>query len=732
MMDSPASAGMQAGLAAAAEPRPVWVGSAPPLAEGFTGRPETGQLTHTVLSPGTALALVPEHAAGPRNWRDASGKTQLALSFAHSLWQAGGVDLVIWLTATSRAEVLSGYVEAAAALGIQLSGDAESVSERFLGWLRDTPRPWLVVIDDLTDALAMQGLWPGGPSGRVLITTSDPVTLTGYSAHVMPVGAFSRREALTYLVGRLTTDLDQRQGAIDLVGDLCNEPLALALASAVIASSELTCHDYREHFLRRREQALGAAAVAMAEPTAAPIAWALSVDHADLLSPGTAHSLLALAALLDGDGVPGTVFTTVAVREHSGVRGAPAAPGGAVQDGLAALEQAGLATSDTSTTPPTWRMNWLVQAAARAAMPEAMLKGAATAAADALLEAWPADDEPEWLARSLRSSTETLRRYSAALLWEGGCHALLMRAGSSLDGARLTGPAVGYWQELATTSVRLLGHDHPATVGINERLAQAYLAAGRATESVALLEQIHGDRARRAGPDHPGSVQAGRDLGFALLTAKRFDKAIAVLTDVASGWERSAGAESVEAITAREDLATAHRTAGQFDAAIALLRNTLRDRERIQGSRHPDTLATCQQLAETYLAAGQAKPAISLYQRVVSDRERVLGAAHVKTIAARGALGSANYAAGKMAVAVRLYEQTRTEYAKALGADHPDTLGACINLAHAYYAVGRLSDASRLLTETVERCELSLPPGDPLTVTARTSLANISGDANQR
>jgi tetratricopeptide (TPR) repeat protein len=732
MMDSPMSAGMQAGLAAAPELRPVWVGSAPPLADGFTARQETGQLTQTMPDPGTALALIPEHAAGSRNWRDATGKTQLALSFAHSLWQAGAVDLVIWLTATSRAQVLSGYVEAAAALGIQLSGDAESVSERFLGWLHDTQRPWLVVIDDLTDALAAQGLWPAGPSGRVLITTSDPVTLTGYPAHIMPVGAFSRREALTYLVGRLTTDLDQRQGAIDLIGDLRNEPLALVLASAVIASSELTCHDYREHFLRRREQALGAAAVAVAEATAAPIAWALSVDHADLLSPGTAHSLLALAALLDGDGIPGTVFSTTAVHEHSGVRGGHAAPRKAVQDGLAALEQAGLMTTDTSTTPPTLRMNWLVQAAARAAMPEAMLKGAATAAADALLETWPADDEPEWLARSLRSCTETLRRYSGALLWEGGCHALLMRAGSSLDSARLTGPAVGYWQELATTSARLLGHDHPATVGINERLAQAYLAAGRSTESVELLEQLHGDRSRRAGPDHPGSVQAGRDLGFALLTAKRFDKAITVLTDVASGWERSAGAESVEAITAREDLAAAHRAAGQFDEAIALLKNTLRDRERIQGSRHPETTTACQKLAETYLAAGQAKAAISLFQRVVSDRGRVLGANHVQTIAARGALGSANYAAGKMAVAVRLYEQTRTEYARALGADHPDTLGACINLAHAYYAVGRLSDAARLLTETVERCELSLPPADPLTVTARTSLANISGDGNQR
>jgi tetratricopeptide (TPR) repeat protein len=725
-MDTSVPAAMRTGSGADPESRSVWVGSAPPLADGFTGRPETGHMLQTLLVPGTAVALVPEQAEGPRGWRDASGKTQLARSFAQSLWHAGAGDVVIWLTATSRAQLLSGYAEAASALGIQLSGDAESVCTRFLNWLRDSSRPWLVVIDDLTDAAAVQGLWPRGPSGRVLITTTDLATLSGYPAQVVPVGAFSRREALTYLVGRLTTDLDQRQGAIDLVSDLANEPLALYLASAVIASSELTCHDYREHFLRRREQVFGAA-VSVSEPTASPIAWSLSVDHADLLSPGTAHSLLALAALLDGNGIPGTLFSSAAVREHSAARGAYAAPMSAVRDGLAALEQAGLVTTDTSTTPPTMRMNWLVQAAARAAMPDAMVKGAATAAADALLEAWPGDDSPEWLTRCLRSCAENLQRYSGDLLWEGGCHALLMRAGTSLDAAHLSGPAIAYWERLAATSVRILGNEHPATVSIHERLAQAYLDAGRPTESVTLLERIHGDRARRAGPDHPGSARAGRELGLALVTAKRFGEAITVLAEVADGWARSAGAESIEAISAREDLGTAYRAAGQFSDAITLFRAALRDRERIQGARHPDTAATCQKLAETYLAAGQAKAAVSLYQRVVTEREKSLGPRHVQTIAARGALGSAHYAAGKMASSVRLYEQVRTEYVQALGPDHRDTLAACVNLAHAYYAVGRLGDAARLLSETIDRCELSLPAADPLTVTARTSLANISG-----
>jgi tetratricopeptide (TPR) repeat protein len=637
---------------------------------------------------------------------------------ALSLWQDSAVDLLIWVTATSRASVLSCYAEAAAATGIQRSGDNEAVSAGFASWLRETSRPWLVVLDDLADAAALERVWPAGPSGRVLITTPNSSALSGHRALIFPVGAFSRREALTYLIGRLTTDLDQRQGAMDLVGDLGHEPLALAQASAVIASSELTCRDYGNYFAHRREQVIPAAD---GTPAAAAITWTLSVEHADLLSPGTAQSLLVLAALFDGNGIPSTVLTTSVAREYSGA-------GAAVQSTLAALEQAGLLAVNQAVTPPMAQMSWLVQAAIRAALPDGMLKGAARAAADALLADWPEDDRPEWLARSLRSCADSLRRAAGDLLWEGECHRVLLRAGRSLDTAHLTGPAVTYWEELAATSTRALGRNDPATLAIHERLARAYMATGRATESVSLFQWIWSDRAHMLGKDHPDTAEVSRQLGRALVTTSRFSDAVTVLTDAVGGYERSLGADSVEAITAREDLAAAYRAAEQFADAIKLYRRVLADRERIGGARHTDTMTTRQKLAETYLADGQAKPAMSHYERVVADRERVLGPGHLHTIAARSALGSAYHCAGRMASAVRLLEQTRAEYTQVLGPGHPDTLATCVNLAHAYYGVGRLTDAANLLQDTIERCEQSLPASDPLTVTARSSLENITGD----
>ena len=144
---------------------PVRIGVVPPLADGFSTRPESAPRVGAALVPGTAVVLVPGHGAGPgsRDWLGSCGKTQLAVFFAESLWRSREVDLLVWVPATSRASVLAGYAEAAeAALGTDPSGDAEAVAARFVSWLGETRRRWLVVLDDLSGAADLTGMWPAG------------------------------------------------------------------------------------------------------------------------------------------------------------------------------------------------------------------------------------------------------------------------------------------------------------------------------------------------------------------------------------------------------------------------------------------------------------------------------------------------------------------------------------------------------------------------------------------
>jgi Tetratricopeptide repeat len=709
---------------------PVQSGVLPAAAEGFTARLETAPSLGAALRPGTAVALVPARSAdsGSRDWLASCGKTQLAAGFAESLWQSREVDLLVWITATSRASVLSGYLAAAGqTMGGELPGDAEAVATRFLSWLAETKRPWLVVLDGLADGADLDGLWPEGGAGRVLVTAGDPAALAGQpETQLLPVGVFSAREALSYLMGRLTADPDQRIGAIDLVNDLGCEPLALAQASAVIASSALSCRDYRDYFVRRREQLADAGG---GEPSAAAVTWTFSVEQADRLSPdGTAQSALALAALLDGLGTPAAVFTTAAARGYvAGGPGHPSADPERVRTGLRVMERAGLLALDMSGTQPVVRMSAPVQAAVRAAMPDAMLDRTVRAAADALLEAWPAGDQRDWLPGELRSSAACLQRVAGDLLWAGGCHPLLLRAGQSLDSARLTGPAVDYWRDLATVSDRVLGSGHADTLVAGEHLAAAYLTAARSAEAVPWCQWILAKRVHGLGPDHPSTIAGRLDLGHALAAAGQIGDAITVLDTAADDYGRVCGPDHLDTLATQDELADAYRSAGQFDDAILIGRRTLASREGIQGAQHPDTTRTRQHLADAYLAADRVKEAIAEYKKVLADTERALGPDNLDTIAARGKLGSAYHQAGKMASALQLFEQARTGYERVLGADHPDTLARSASLAHAYYSAGRLTDASTLLRDTYARCERTLPAGDALTQQVRESLTNIVG-----
>jgi tetratricopeptide (TPR) repeat protein len=688
------------------------------------------------LDRNSAIALAPRSrragAGSSHDWQRCSGKTQLAAYFAETQWRSRSIDLLVWIDAGSTASILSGYIEAARLItGTRLPGVAESVAASFLAWLSQTDKNWLVVLDDLPDIDVLQGLWPSGAAGQVVITTANPQAVAGlHDVLVVEIGPFSRREAMSYLVGRLSSDPDQRRGAIDIIEDLDCQPLALAQATATIGSSWMTCVEYREQFHRRL--AVFRAAPGSALPPAA-VTWTLSVDHADQLMPGGfAQSCLAVAAMLDGHGVPASVFSAPSAQAYVAGSSVPAGQAAdRVRMALVVLDQAGLISIDRSTEPAIVRVSPVLQRAVRGAMSPTMIEQSALAAADALLETWPETERGTWLGQSLRSSAGSLRRATGGLLWRNGLHPLLLRAGQSLDDASLTGPAVEYWAQLTSTGDQVFGPGHPDSMIAVERLASAYVTAGRIAEAVSWYERIMAEWGRAFGPDHPRTLAARVRLGRILVTAGLYEDAIAVLTAALNDAERAYGPGHPECAVIRDEVAAGYRAAGEISEAIRLYRLILGERERGLGSQHHDTMQTRQLLAAAYLADGRTREAFSQYKKAVSDLQRSQGAEHPDTLRAKAALASAYHQAGRMPLAVQMFEQVHGSLTKVLGADHPDTLAAALNLGRVYYAVGRLTDAGAILTDTVSRGERVLPPADPLTKAARESLAVIVGARTQ-
>jgi len=756
----------------------VTSGAVPALADCFTPRPQSGPGSLDTLAPGQWLALTT--AAGPsgpaaraaqvRDWPGGTGKTQLAVHLAQT-WRKESQDgVLVWLAAASRDSVLSGYRQAALERsGMVPAEDAEATAARFLAWLADTRQPWLVVLDGVADPAELDGLWPAGPAGHVLVTAGAGLTLTASpNALVFPVGPFSPHEALTYLTARLSADPDQRLGAVDLVQDLSCDPLALAQASATIASSGVNCRDYREIFATRREQIAEASGE---QPAGKAVTWTLAMECADELAPGGGAQLcLALAVLLGCQGIPDAVFSADAAGEF--IAGTGAADAGRARAALLSLQRTGLLTIDpgvgAGVTGPLVRVHPAVRAGVRSAMPDSMRDRAALAAAAALLQTWPDQAEQSPLAAALRACVTSLDQATGDVLWAAGAQQVLFRAGQSLDSARLTRSAVTHWRAVAETSERVLGPAHPDTLLAGSRLASATLAAGDGAEAVALYQRFLDAQAGVLGPDHPQVAAAKAEFGNALLRMGQPGEAITVLEESLAAGERDRGAGAVDILAIKDSLAAAYQAAGRYQDATRTALATLVERERSQGPDHRETLATRRNLARAYLAAGKPKDAIGycrralegterafgpddpdtmdavsvlasayysarrlkdaipLYERALSDRERVQGPDDPDTIGARGNLASAYHSAGRMASAVELYERTRTDCQRVLGPDHPDTLAARANLAHAYYRVGRTNDARKMLQNALADCERALAPGDPLTVAIRESLEAVS------
>ena len=285
----------------------------PPLADSYTPRTESGPDPADNLHPGETVVLVTaDGAARALGGMGGTGKTQLAAAIAHTLWSRGAVDLVLWVTASGRDAVLTGYAQALGDVGLPDPYEGPEVAaSHFLAWLAETPRPWLAVLDDLTDPAVLDGLWPWGASGRVLVTTNRPdAALRAHSPRAVELGPFSDRESLAYLSTKLQADRDQWTGALDLAADLGFLPIALAQAGTLMAYTGIDCRQYRTRMAEWRQR-LGADGGT--SPPAVADTGALALEFADQLPPaGLARPMLALISMLDPNGIPGAVLTTPA------------------------------------------------------------------------------------------------------------------------------------------------------------------------------------------------------------------------------------------------------------------------------------------------------------------------------------------------------------------------------------------------------------------------------------
>ncbi|MEV4510172.1 FxSxx-COOH system tetratricopeptide repeat protein [Dactylosporangium sp. NPDC049525] len=667
------------------------------------------------------------------------GKTQLAAAVARRARNNAEVAILLWIIATSRTNVVAAYAAAGQRLAGADGDDVDAAAARFLEYLGNTRERWLIVLDDLGDPSALEGLWPPRTAtGRVMVTTRRTDAALSTHGDVVPIDVFTPAEAHRFLVEKLAghpsrgTDADVAGVAADL-GYL---PLALAQAAAYIVDLGITCEGYRRRFADRRRTMADLAPGSLPDDYRLPVAvsLSLSVDVADALRPvGVARPLLAALSVLDPNGLPVELLSTPAVLEHLAQHRSPAAPAAAAVDGddardaLAALTRLSLAGAGAGRVT----VHGLVQRSVRELTDAGTLADVIRADAQGLLDIWPEIERDPVLSQTLRDNTAALRRHGEDHLWQREAHPLLFRAGASLDTAGLAGAAVEYWGRLAARCTDLLGGDHPDTLTSRNDLANAYRSAGQLQRAIELSEQTLADRVRVLGNDHPDTLRSRNSLAMAYRSAGQLQRAIELCEQTLADRTRVLGEDDPYTLGSRNNLASVYMSAGRLQQAIALYEQTLADRMRILGEDHPNTLTSRNNLAIAYAATGRLDEAITLYEQTLADRTRILGEDHPNTLNSRNNLANAYAATGRLDEAITLHEQTVADMVRVLGSDHPVTLGSRNNLAYTYSSAGQPDRAVALHEAVLADRVRVLGPDHPAILYSRANLAGALASAGR-
>lgn len=496
------------------------------------------------------------------------GKTQLAAHRARTLLRDGAVDLVVWVAATGRNEILQTYAEAAHHVIPGSVHDAPNrAADRFLSWLQTTDKRWLVVLDNLDDPKHIRGLWPpstpsGTACGQVLITTrrtGSPFTDKGRV--FVDVDTFSPAEALVYLT-RTLDGLPIRPSVKDLEGlaeDLGHLPLGLAQASAYIQDrrDSMTCASYRELLRDKRrtlEQLLPEEeSLPDGHAATAAVTWAISVEHANSLAPrGLARPMMTLISLLDPDAIPVPVLVSEEARSFLGISQELSEQD--AHDALSALARLNLLTRSGQGRDAIVRVHRLTQRATRESPSTAPDMKATHTVADALSGVWDERDDATLLGQRLRSNTSVLAKHAGGWLWEPEGHIVLFRAGDSLGQTGAVTEALTYWEEAMAKAQATLGSDHSDTLTTRHNLARWQGEAGDPQTAVQSLQTVLTDRERILGPHHPHTLTTRHELAWLQGEASGPHSAIRSLRTALSDSEHVLGADHPESLNIRHSL----------------------------------------------------------------------------------------------------------------------------------------------------------------------------------
>ncbi len=571
---------------------------------------------------------------------------------------------------------------------------------------------------------------------RVLVTSNDhnwrgvgePIEIRVWPTHI---GA----EYLIACTGR-TTERDAAEQLSEALGGL---PLAHEQATAYCERLELPLSEYARRFASAPTRLLDDGRYSDRHGSTVAKTFGIAIEEATQRHPG-AKLLIQHVALLAPEPIP--LFLFREGRQEFKEPLASLIDGYELDEAIAALrafalvDRQGIADErDPAVVTDTITLHRLVREVAAAQLTEAARDKVRRALIAAMAAVFPADvsENPKsWrrarfldpLAQALIGQDRELPEGSeelACLLIDRVASYRYAALGDYAQVRRL-------YERALVISERILGPEHPDTVGLLNNFAALLRDQGDLTGARPILERALAIREKTLGLEHPYTAQSLNDLARLQqdqgdLAGARclFERALAIR-------EKTLGPEHPYTAQSLNDLARLLQDQGDLAGGRRLLERALAIHERALGSEHPYTATSFNNLAKLLQEQGDFAAARPLLERALIIYERILGPDHPNSASTLNNLGLLFQAQGDLSGARPLLERALAIREKTLGPDHPDTASSLNSLGLLLQAQNDFTGARPLVERALAIREKTLGPDHLHTAQSLNNLARLLKD----
>jgi len=309
--------------------------------------------------------------------------------------------------------------------------------------------------------------------------------------------------------------------------------------------------------------------------------------------------------------------------------------------------------------------------------------------------------------------------------------------------ARLAGSLQAEWRRLNATDVATNLIDRtilqPAVAAIDARFATQPVVAAKLQQALAdryaqfgiyevaagLQHRALATRKRVLGAEHPETLGSVDSLATLLDLQSKYEEALVLLQENVQIRTRVQGAQHRDTLKSRSHVAATMQALGKLEEAEPLLRETLDAQRRNFGETDDSTLASMGNLSALLMDRGELEEGALVANESLAGYRRVRGPDHFEALIALNTYAMILWRANRLAEAEPLVRESLERRRRVLGEDHPMTLTGLNNLALLLQALGRLSEAEPVFREALEKRRSILGDDHQLTISAMSNVGGI-------